>query len=629
MQLKMRYKINGTILITFVFIAVVFIAVHLPFQQRRFQTVMGKVETLLQTLVERDRKPLANEIFEGRVRPIKIRLQQMRKVEGILSIGIFDESGNLLVSDGTLPFPSKLPEAKQEIIAQGIQARKKVWHGQSVFFHAEEIQVIGERIGFIQLYYSLADVDKEQHLSFVLSGGLLFSILGIMLVLLNLILSETIIRPITYLRDAMQHIRSGELGGQVHIENKDEIGDLSITFNEMSADLADSYQKLSDSYKEIESRNAELSKAIVEREHAEKAVQKLNKELEDRVEKRTAELASAGDEIRSLNDQLNAELIRSEKMATLGQLIAGVAHEIKGPLGAIRASADNVSNSLLQILEQLPGLLRLLSEDLQKDFLDLIGKSMQRDAILSAREERKLKRKLIGTLEEYQVSDADEAADTLTDMGIYENPEPFLPLLRNPESHIILQNAYNFSGLQRGSQNISTAVDRAAKIVSALKTYAHYDHTETLVESDLTEGIETILTLYHNKLKYSIEVTRNYDELPMIMCYPDELNQVWTNLVHNAIQAMDGKGTLEVGIRRENDQAAITVTDSGKGIPDEIKERIFEPFFTTKPAGEGSGLGLDIVKKIIDKHQGKIEIESCPGKTSFRVLLPIHKEKLI
>jgi signal transduction histidine kinase len=114
---------------------------------------------------------------------------------------------------------------------------------------------------------------------------------------------------------------------------------------------------------------------------------------------------------------------------------------------------------------------------------------------------------------------------------------------------------------------------------------------------------------------------------PRVLCYPGELNQVWTNLIHNALQAMDYKGILTITSRTQNGQVIISITDTGKGIPDEIKEKIFDPFFTTKRTGKGSGLGLDIVKKIVDKHQGRIHVESQPGNTTFRVVLPIRERE--
>jgi signal transduction histidine kinase len=144
-----------------------------------------------------------------------------------------------------------------------------------------------------------------------------------------------------------------------------------------------------------------------------------------------------------------------------------------------------------------------------------------------------------------------------------------------------------------------------------------------MIPANLSEGIDTVLTLYQNQLKKGIEVKRNYTELPPVLCYPDELNQVWTNLIHNALQAMDYRGTLTIEVMQQEQHTCISITDTGAGIPAEIKSKIFEPFFTTKPPGEGSGLGLDIVKKIIEKHQGKIEVESIPGQTKFTVSLPI------
>jgi signal transduction histidine kinase len=119
-------------------------------------------------------------------------------------------------------------------------------------------------------------------------------------------------------------------------------------------------------------------------------------------------------------------------------------------------------------------------------------------------------------------------------------------------------------------------------------------------------------------------VIRQYEPLQPVFCYPDDLNQVWENLIHNALQAMDYKGKLTIAVRKQDSHALVAISDTGKGIPDAMKRKIFEPFFTTKPAGEGSGLGLNIVKKIIEKHRGTITFESQPGKTTFYVSLPIR-----
>ncbi|HRV94412.1 MAG TPA: GAF domain-containing protein, partial [Anaerolineae bacterium] len=332
------------------------------------------------------------------------------------------------------------------------------------------------------------------------------------------------------------------------------------------------------------------------------------------------ELAETLDHLRATQGQL----IQSEKMAALGQLIAGIAHEVNTPLGAIRASIGNISHALNDSIRQLPELFKRLSPEQEKDFFALLDKALTSEVTLSSREERKAKRALRSHLEDLDLAEADLIADTLADMGVYDDVDAFIPLFQSGDISFILQAAYNLSSQQKNSQNITTAVERASKVVFALKSYARYGQSETMIEADVTEGIDVVLTIYHNQLKRGIDVTKNYGPVSKILCLPDELNQVWTNLIHNAIQAMDNQGELEINVFQDNSHVVVQITDSGPGIPDEIKPRIFEPFFTTKPAGEGSGLGLDIVRKIVEKHEGKIEVDSRPGRTTFSVLLPVR-----
>jgi signal transduction histidine kinase len=327
------------------------------------------------------------------------------------------------------------------------------------------------------------------------------------------------------------------------------------------------------------------------------------------------------------------QLIESEKMAALGQLIAGVAHEINTPLGAIRSSIENISDFLGQQLPHLPAFFRQLSPERQQDFIALL-QTGQRPISSSSRDKRAFRRQLCRQLAAAGVADADLTADILVDIGIYEEITPFLSLLQAEDKQAILDMSYHFFTLQKSTQTILTATDRAAKVVFALKTYAHYDTHEEKVKADITDGLETVLTIYDNKLKQGVEVTREYESLPPILCYPDELNQVWTNLIHNAIQAMSNKGSLTIRAWRSKaelgptpgpvDCVAVSVGDDGRGIPPEIQPKIFEPFFTTNPPGEGSGLGLDIVRRIVEKHAGKIEVASVPGQTTFTVFLPIQ-----
>ncbi len=322
-------------------------------------------------------------------------------------------------------------------------------------------------------------------------------------------------------------------------------------------------------------------------------------------------------------------LIESEKMAALGQLIAGVAHEINTPLGAIRASISNICAAMETSLSELPAVLRQLSSAQQDLFLAFVDRAVQKRPQLTSTEERKLRRRIQGELEAREVNHADDLADTLVDIGVHNEIEQFLPLFQANENRKIIQAAYHVAIQRHNSDNIVTAVDRVSKIAFALKSYGHYDHSGQKSQANVIESLETVLTLYHNQLKQGVQIVKQYGEPVTILCYPDELHQVWTNLIHNAIQAMDGKGTLEITVESKagpepahDSFVVVRITDSGRGIPEAIKERIFEPFFTTKASGEGSGLGLDICRKIIEKHQGTIEVESRPGKTTFSVWLP-------
>ena len=360
---------------------------------------------------------------------------------------------------------------------------------------------------------------------------------------------------------------------------------------------------------------------ITLRKKAEQLLAEYNRTLEQQVAERTQELSLALENLQTTQQ----ELIQSEKMAALGQLVAGVAHEVNTPLGAIRSSAQNIDHFLQNNTLKLPEFFQDITSENLYYFSAMLEQSRLISPPLSTKEKRLLRKSLISNLEEHNIPNSDIIADTLVDLNCYDNLDTFLPFLQKPESHELLEKIYEISTLQKSTDTILLATDKAAKIVFALKTYSRSYSSDQKILSNITEGIETALTLYNNLLKKGIEVKRNYEpHLPLIWCYPDELNQVWTNLIHNAIQAMDYQGILEIAIQKQTKNLAISFTDNGPGINPEIMTKIFQPFFTTKPAGEGTGLGLDIVRKIIEKHSGKIQLESQPGNTTFCVFLPLE-----
>ena len=352
----------------------------------------------------------------------------------------------------------------------------------------------------------------------------------------------------------------------------------------------------------------------------------------------------SADELRNSNLQLNiqkeelqttldslqetqSQLIQSEKMAALGQLIAGIAHEINTPLGAINASAGNMSDSLDTAIGNLPTLLSKMNKDDLFLYLKLMRLVDGNAPEQSSKEKRQLKRALTKQLKELNIEEPEKIAEIFIYMKVYENIDQITPLLNSKNALFVLSNARNIISLRKNTKNINMAVNKASKVVFALKKFAHRDYIGEKVESDLIDGIETVLTLYHNQIKQGVEIIRDFGSIPLIKCYPDEINQVWTNLFHNSLQAMDNKGMIKIKVMQENKGVMVHITDTGGGIEKDLHEKIFQPFFTTKKAGEGSGIGLDIVKKIMDKHDGTIDFDSEMGVgTTFKIWLPFETE---
>jgi signal transduction histidine kinase len=331
------------------------------------------------------------------------------------------------------------------------------------------------------------------------------------------------------------------------------------------------------------------------------------------------------DMLRSLN-QVQEQLIGSEKMSALGQLAAGIAHEINTPLGVAQSASGNISTALEHVLQMLPQIYKTLSEERLQDFMMLLDWVKIPKQPLSFRQERQLRKTLTQQLIALGIKHPDVLADNLSKMNISQDLNPILKLLQMPEAVFITEVAYQLTMLESNSKNIYTAIDRAAKIVVALKHYMHNDAIDAKVPTQVTDGIETVLTLYHNQIKRGVEVQRFYDLVPPILGHPDALIQVWSNLVGNALQAIGDQGTLTIKVTQRGYEVLVSITDTGPGVPLDLQERIFEPFFTTKPRGIGSGMGLSIVSKIIAKHNGKIMLVSEPGSTTFTVALSLLNE---
>ena len=285
---------------------------------------------------------------------------------------------------------------------------------------------------------------------------------------------------------------------------------------------------------------------------------------------REGELQQRHDELQRTYRRLagaQEQLLQSEKMASIGQLAAGVAHEINNPIGYVHSN--------LGTLQEYTGALMALIEG--------YANALAADDPASARE---------------------------TIRGMRER----------------LDFDFISGDLPQLLAESREGIERVTKIVQDLKDFSRVGRDEPMRPSDLERGLESTLNIVWNDLKYKVRIEKHYGTLPLVECHASEINQVLMNLLINAGQAIGERGTISLATGSEDDEAWITISDSGCGIPEEALQKIFDPFFTTKPIGRGTGLGLAICYSIVAKHHGRIEVSSRVGAgTTFRVVLPVRQ----
>lgn len=419
----------------------------------------------------------------------------------------------------------------------------------------------------------------------------------------------------------------------IELEHREEV--LQVLVEQRTAQLRIANEDLSQANEEILFRQAALENAIEELRSTNEKLNQKSVELNTQkklIEEKNALLEENNILLRESLETIKRQqehMIQSEKMAALGMLAPVVAHEINTPTGAVKGAVQNLHEMLPHVFEAVRRCMLAIAEARQSELYDLIDHLTSHSEPISSREERRLIREMEDLLNEAGFPHAEENAARLVRAGVVKHLDELLPWLADESiAEAVLQLAVEVGRMRRQFLTIDQSAERVRRIVTSLTNYVHRrPESSKPTPTDLPANVDIVLSLYEYYFRQGVELVREYDDVPLVPGFPENLIQVWTNILMNALHAVksnapDRRPVIKINIAVKEDWIEVRISNNGPPIADGVVERIFEPLFTTKAKEEGTGLGLSISAKIVEQHAGLISVSSDEEWTSFSVLLP-------
>lgn len=636
----LKRKIIQYILITYLIMAVLFGAILLPLQHHRAGTSMKTVNVLLSTLVERDKEGLANEIFEGRVSAVKLRINQMLEVDGVSSIAVFNQAGTPLA---VAPMGAVVPAVNLDALKDGPVSWERAGAGGPYLEYVSELRIIGERIGIIHISYSLHDVVQEQFQSYAIFGLLLLLLLLVMLVVLRFLITKSVLTPITALHSAIARMGTSHSDAPGMSEGGDEIAAVNKAFQRMSDDLSRTYLQLNE-------RNSELAAALSKSEDLLEEVRGSQRYVHDILESMPSAIFSVYPEGRVRESNVQAQqLVNQDADSVRGKLL----RDLLPPFSDLR---DIVADATRQNRPLTMPRMSLLISGMERYFESVVyplktgaGAVVRMDDITERvrMEEAMIQTEKMVTVGGLAAGMAHEINNPLGSIlqGEQNIRRRLLEDLPANEKRArewgldlnVMRGYLADRGIPPMLDGLREAGQRAANIVRNMLDFSRRSddaHTDEEINRLADIAVDLASSDYDLKKKYDfrkIDIIRNYAaNLPPVRCNATEIGQVLLNLLKNAAQAMaeskdeERYPTISIKTLRAKDGVSIVVSDNGPGMDTESKMRVFEPFYTTKDPGKGTGLGLSVSYFIVtSNHGGSFTVESSPGHgATFTITLP-------